>query len=164
MANGAAINFVMKEGDVLPRLRLLLRDEQNQPVVLTGASVTLQIQNRDTGDLLSPVSMTLDADTTNGYVNYYWAEGNEAGVYNCVVIVTYANLKVQTFPTDGYFVMEVQSRQTPSAIISDDGDELDDTPYFSLLITAPQSGDVLTWNGTKWVNASPQYWRSFLLS
>lgn len=159
------VNFVMKEDDVLPRLRLLLKDENNQPVDLTGASASLQIQNRDTGDLLAPAAMTFDADRTNGYVNYYWEAGNEAGMYNCVVIVTYANAKVQTFPTNGYFIMEVQARQTPAPVISGDGDDLDETPYFQLLITNPHTGDQLQWNGTKWVNApSVAFWRNYFIA
>ena len=103
-----AEQFTIKLGDLLPTLEATLFDESGASIDLTGATVLL---------LLKPASgqapaLSFDAtvvDATAGTVRYDWPEPDAflPLVYLAEWQVTFPGDLIETFPNDGYFVINI---------------------------------------------------------
>lgn len=94
----------MKAGDTAPVVRATLLDEDSAPVDLTGATVMfVMADNTEPRTAVVEASATL-TDAANGVVEYPWAVGDTAapGSFVAEFEVTFADARVQSFPTVGY--------------------------------------------------------------
>lgn len=105
-------DLVIKEGDTAPALRATFVHQNGMPVNLAGATVTVTIRSQASGPVLvaaAPAAIVgLPAD---GTVEYEWQTGDTdtPGLYNAEWEVTWASGDTQTFPSDGYTVIEISA-------------------------------------------------------
>ena len=99
-------NFAIKRNDRLPALRVqLLRDDGTIVNLTTATAVTLKMG--------APFNLNVAAvviDAVNGIVEYAWAAGNTnvtEGNYRAEFEVTWPGGIPETFPTDGYIIVQV---------------------------------------------------------
>lgn len=99
-------DFVMKVGDTSPAFEFQLKDENADPVDITGFNeVRVLIYDRQDGTLLvddntaGNVSVT---DGANGIGQYEWQSGDTSapGKYQAEIEVTYSDGTKETFPRD----------------------------------------------------------------
>lgn len=93
--------FNIKQNDTSPSLLANLKDYDNNPVNITGASVMFHMKDIS-GTLKVDSAMTI-VDAVNGIVRYDWVAGDTdtAGAYYVEFEVTYADSAVETFPNTG---------------------------------------------------------------
>jgi hypothetical protein len=93
--------FTLKRGDRGRPLVVTLTPDVN----ILGATVVLNMRNRDTGAMaITRGAMTI-LQASPGRVQYDWQAGqtDAAGVYEFEVEVTFANGQPVTYPSDGYW-------------------------------------------------------------
>jgi len=80
----SVIEFRITRGDVLPRLRMQLRDGPT-PIDVTTASVALQRLRRSDGVEVPLGGTVAKIDAANGIVEFSWAPADvaDAEVYDC---------------------------------------------------------------------------------
>jgi hypothetical protein len=95
--------FHLKAGDTRPELEAVLEDQNDEPIDLTGADVSIRLLEPRGGDEVLNEPMTV-SDATGGTVRYVWADGDtgDPGRYRTEFVVTYADGSEETFPNDGY--------------------------------------------------------------
>lgn len=96
--------FAIKRNDRLPLLRVNLTRSDGSIPDLTGATVRFKMG--------SPVPINGIADIVNavgGVVEYPWAGADtaSAGNFRGEFEVTYGSGKLETFPNDGYLVIQI---------------------------------------------------------
>lgn len=102
-------DFVIRQGDTIPRLTGTLTDGNGDPVDVTDATVLLHLHGLTVeNDLVLNAEIDGDADDDN-VVFYDWAteDTEEAGYYSGEWQVTFDNGQVQTFPNDSIFLVQV---------------------------------------------------------
>jgi DUF4097 and DUF4098 domain-containing protein YvlB len=102
-------DFTLKQGDTWPPLQATLSDE-NGPLNLTGATVSLDLKATNGGAVLALAgSTTILAPATNGAVSYQWAVGDTAtvGTYSGEFEITWPNGTVTTVPSATYFTVTI---------------------------------------------------------
>jgi hypothetical protein len=106
-------DWVMKQNDTWPPLGdavtpVVLKDDTDTPINLTGATVKLFIRKADgTG---SPLSRTVTIVTAaNGTVRYEWDPADTADVGDFVMEyqITFGDGKIATVPTEGYLTLSI---------------------------------------------------------
>lgn len=103
------LNFVWKAGETKPPFKATLFDPNGNPVDLTGCSAVFKIRTQDLATLVQSGTMTIDADPTTGKVSYTLSSSiNEAGIYAGLIVVTFADTSVQSFPQNGSLNIEIQ--------------------------------------------------------
>ncbi|WP_299945407.1 hypothetical protein [uncultured Ruegeria sp.] len=97
--------FLIKEGDTSPAIRYQLSLADGQTLV--GASASFKVKNIN-GDVLK-VDASADIDTVENILTYSWitADTDTAGTYLAEFEVTYADSKIETFPNEGFIMIEV---------------------------------------------------------
>lgn len=126
MSNEA--DFYINKGDTSDPLEVTLRDDQNNTVDLSNASVkfqmaqvgasSLKVDSNEAADGLSSATdgdgVDID-DATNGDVTYHWdaSDTDTAGYFNAYFLVDYSGgtgngfNADQTFPNENYLVIKV---------------------------------------------------------
>ena len=102
--------FKIKQNDTKPPLKVILRDSDGLPADVTGASVVFSMRGQPAGTTkVDKQSVTIN-DASAGDLQYDWASANTntADVYEGEFQVTYADTRVQTFPNDGYILIDVK--------------------------------------------------------
>jgi hypothetical protein len=103
-----AVDFYIKQGDVLPVITTQCLDENGAAVNLTGASVRflMRPQRQAAIKVNALASITTAAE---GRAKYEWQSGDtdRAGTYEAEWEVTFADGKKSTFPNDGYNTIAV---------------------------------------------------------
>ena len=104
------VDFVIKKGDRLPRLRIALTDSAGDALDLTGAAVTFRMKLRGATSLKVIAAASVVAPATGGIVEYTWGanDTNAVGVYDAEVVVSYVG-ETQTVPSSGYVAVIVAS-------------------------------------------------------
>lgn len=100
-------DFWIKRNDTTPALDAILRDSDKVVVDVTGASIRFHMTSI-TGTLkVDKAGQVIDGAA--GHVRYEWvaADTDTAGTYIAEWEVTYPNSTIETFPSDGYFEVEV---------------------------------------------------------
>jgi hypothetical protein len=96
--------FPIKQGDLLPKLRVQLKQD-GLPIDLTLASaVTLRLRKAKTTGTLKVNAAMVVVDAVNGIVEYTWqgTDTDTVATYDAEVSITYVN-GPRTVPSNGYF-------------------------------------------------------------
>jgi hypothetical protein len=104
------VTHFWKQNDTSPALVVVLRDGFGAPVNLTGATVVLNTRLRPGGTVkINGGTMGAVGSAVNGKQSYSPTAANNdtSGIYEAEVEVTFANGKIRTFPSSGYFTVEV---------------------------------------------------------
>lgn len=101
--------FYIKQNDTSPSIRAILKDGDEVPIDLTGATVRFHMRT------IGGATVKVDADaevvspTTAGIVQYDWGNGDTdtVGTYQAEFEVTLDGGAVETFPNNGYITIEI---------------------------------------------------------
>jgi len=99
--------FITKKGDTRVAIKATLLDASGQPVDLTNSSVKFIMAKQN-----GTVKINRDAliqDAANGVVWFVFEanEVDEAGTFRGEFEVTYNDGRVETFPNDGYIIVQI---------------------------------------------------------
>lgn len=99
----------IKRGSRLPAWSFQITREDGEPVVLTGATLTLRIRNRHTGTLVVNDAAISVTDAEQGLCSYAWAAADTASAYEGLAEVTVTNGSSvpMLVPTLGYVAVHV---------------------------------------------------------
>lgn len=99
--------FYIKQNDTQPALRAQLKDGDDYPIVLTGASVRFHMRTL-TGTVVVDEAATI-ITPANGIVQYNWQAADTAtvGSYQAEFEVTYNDGSIETFPNSGYIRIQI---------------------------------------------------------
>lgn len=102
-------DFWIKKNDTVPVLEAILKDSDGVVVDVTGASIRFHMAT--IGGTLKVDDTGSVVDGSAGHVRYEWiaADTDTAGTYLAEWEVTYPNSTIETFPSDGYFEIEILS-------------------------------------------------------
>lgn len=103
---------VLKIDDTGPALRVMLLDEDGNPVNLTTFDATLRVRKPYTDAPKVDTSMTI-FDAERGIVEYDWSasDTDEAGIYNAEVETTDGTDTI-SYPSDHYFRIHIMEDLT----------------------------------------------------
>ena len=101
----------IKQDDTQPAMKVRLKDSAGNPVSLTGATVRVAIQHYSRPD----IKFLRDAyiqDAITGEVWLVWQseETQVTGLYRIEFRVTYQDGNRETFPNDGYLMVNILER------------------------------------------------------
>lgn len=98
----------MKQFDRLPSIQTTL-STAGAPVDLTTATSVTFIMKPITGGAIKVNAAATIVSLTGGIVRYDWlaTDTNTAGIFNAEWQVNWPSSKEQTFPTQGYHVVEI---------------------------------------------------------
>ena len=106
--------FTIKQNDRRPFFVVALKDdfgEASEAAVdlTTATTVTFSMREGDGGAVKVNKQPATKTDAAGGEVTYQWgaADLDTVGPFEAEVEVTWADGKVETFPNDGYFEVEV---------------------------------------------------------
>lgn len=113
-------DFYLKEGDTSPSITATLQDAAGNAVDLTQATeVKFHMALRpEPGEVHGTAKVSADADkvdATNGEVRYDWAatDTDTPGIYDAEWRVTWTGGRIESFPQDGYRIIEIKERLAP---------------------------------------------------
>ena len=100
----------MKQNDTKPALVASLTDANDQAVNLTGATVVFNMRVEPAGATKVSAAAATVLDSEAGEVSYSWSAANTdtADDFEAEFQVTYADSSIQTFPNDGYILIDVK--------------------------------------------------------
>lgn len=105
--------FNIKQGNLLPTLRVQCLDGDGEPVDLTTATAqTFSMRLAETGVVKITGGACTVVSSTAGTVDYAWSgtDTNTAGDYEGEVTVTFAAGKASTFPGLGRIGVHIEGR------------------------------------------------------
>jgi hypothetical protein len=99
--------FYIKQNDTSPALRAQLKDGDDVPIVLTGASIRFHMRTLAGAAAVDAAATIVTA--ANGIVQYNWQAADTAtvGSYQAEFEVTYSDTTIETFPNSGYIRVEI---------------------------------------------------------
>jgi len=103
--------FITKQNDTTPPIEVVLTDANGFPVNLTGATVVFNMRVQPGGAVkVSGSAATIVGTATNGRVRYNLtaSDRDTADVYEGEFQVTFAGGEIQTFPANGYIIIDIQ--------------------------------------------------------
>jgi hypothetical protein len=110
------MDFTIKQNDTLPVLSLTLTDSGGFPFDLRYTSgVYMRMQKR--GAQYAKIGRFVTVvDDVNGQVKHVWQAGDtdEVGVFRTEFEATDSLGRIQTYPNDGYYLVEVIDDITPN--------------------------------------------------
>lgn len=98
-------NVTIKRNDTKDNIKATLSNESG-PVDLTGATVRFLMSKRGTVKVDRPAQVQ---DAVNGIVWFVFEMGdtNETGSYQAEFEVTFSDARVETFPNDGFILINI---------------------------------------------------------
>lgn len=101
-------DFVLGQGARAPILRATLNDEDDEPVNLTGATLTIEISNEDESNGPRIENVTI-VDPLLATVEYEWvtADSETPGTYDLRIDALLASGKHMPWPSDRCWKLEV---------------------------------------------------------
>lgn len=101
-------NFGIKQNDTAPNIMGILKDENDEVIDISGASVRFHMSDYAGEEVMIDAEAAIE-DAENGVVYYDWQEGDtaEAGEFKAEFEVTYSDGKVETFPNEGYIIIAI---------------------------------------------------------
>jgi hypothetical protein len=102
------MTFYIKQNDTSPVLRANLEDASGTAINLAGSSVRFHMRFARSGVTKVDAAATI-IDGENGIVDYQWIapDTDTNGTFQGEFEVTYSDGSVETFPNDGYFLVNV---------------------------------------------------------
>ncbi len=102
----------IKQDDTQPAIRVRLKDSDGNPVNLTGATVRVAIQHYLLKNNINILRDAYIADAATGEVWLVWQseETQVPGVYRVEFRVTYQDGNRETFPNNGYLLVNILER------------------------------------------------------
>ena len=103
--------FTTKQNDTAPPIEQVLKDANGFPVNLTGASIKALMRVRPAGAVkVNGSAATIVGSASNGRVRYNLtaSDRDTADVYEFEWEVTFSSGEVQTFPGNGYLIVDIQ--------------------------------------------------------
>lgn len=103
------MNFTIKQNDTSPAIKAILLDSDDNPVNLTGASVSFHMTNFVGNEVVVDDDAVVN-DPTAGIVYYQWSPGDtaESGKHKAEFEVTFLDGEIETFPNDDYITVIVK--------------------------------------------------------
>ena len=102
------MKFTIKQNDTSPAMLATLKDADDNPVDLTGASIRFHMRK------VGSTTVKVDADATivdddGGQVRYTWvaADTDTVGAYQAEFEVTFTGGGIETFPNNGFILVEI---------------------------------------------------------
>lgn len=113
-------DFTAKQGDRLPAITSQLYDDMNDPVDLTGATVTFRMRTVDDTTLVVDAAGEVADTPEEGRVRYWWDADDlaEAGLYLADWVVSFPDGRTQTYPGDRHLIIEVEASLADTPTIS----------------------------------------------
>ena len=104
-------DFFVKRGDLLPKLKAVLRDATGAAINLTGTTVTFRMRLVGSSGPAKVERSASITSATGGEVEFTWqpADTDTVGVFFAEWIVNFGTSK-QTHPNNGYITVEVVER------------------------------------------------------
>lgn len=101
----------IKQDDTQPAMKVRLKDASGNPVCLTGATVQVAIQHYSK-PVIKFLRSAYVADASTGEVWLIWLpeETQVTGLYRIEFRVTYQDGNRETFPNDGYLLVNILER------------------------------------------------------
>lgn len=102
------MTFYIKQNDTVPSIRAELQNGSGDAIDLIDATVRFHM--RAIGSSQSKVNAAASViNAAGGVVQYNWiaADTNTIGAYQAEFQVTYSNGTIETFPNDGYILIEI---------------------------------------------------------
>ena len=96
-----ATTFYIKQGDTKPSLSAQLLSD-GSAVDLTGATVKFHM-----GTIIDATATIVDAATGNVRYDWVTADTETAGLFRAEFEVTFSDGTVETFPNDGYLLINI---------------------------------------------------------
>jgi hypothetical protein len=102
--------FYIKQNDTSPSIRATLKDGDEVPIDLTGATVRFHMRSIGGSSAKVDADATVVLPATAGIVQYDWDNGDTdtVGTYQAEFEVTLAGGAVETFPNNGYITIEIK--------------------------------------------------------
>lgn len=102
--------MTMKRGDTRTAPTAKLKTPKGNPLDLTGASVTFVMKRYHNGVVLIDREATI-LEAENGRVCHVFTEeeADVLGVMKCVFRVTHIDGSIETFPNQGYIIIDFES-------------------------------------------------------
>ncbi len=102
------MTFYVKQNDTSPAMLATLQDAEGNAVNLTGATVRFHMRSVGGGNPVVDAAATV-VTAASGIVRYNWvaADTDTVGTYQAEFEVTYADASIETFPNDGYIVVQI---------------------------------------------------------
>ena len=102
------MTFYIKQNDTGPAMLATLQDANGNAINLTGASVRFHMRSVGGGNPVVDAAATV-VTAASGIVRYNWvaADTDTVGTYRAEFEVTYADASIETFPNDGYIVVQI---------------------------------------------------------
>lgn len=101
--------FHIKEDDESPTLQTTLKNSAGTAVNLTGSSIVMNMKRVGaTSRTINGQAVTQD-DAANGVISYQFSDTETAvhGVYRAEFVVTYSGGRQETFPNEGYTIIQI---------------------------------------------------------
>ncbi len=101
----------IKQDDTQPALKVRLKDASGSPVNLTGATVQVAIQHYSQPDIkFNRAAHVADAATGEVWLVWQPEETQATGLYRIEFRVVYQDGNRETFPNDGYLLVNILER------------------------------------------------------
>lgn len=99
----------IKRGDLEPALSVQLR-YRNQPINLTGLTVSFRMKSRETGIVKVDSAAATVVDATTGKVKYVWTAGDTdtEGHYLGEFVINHPGSRPQTVPQCGHIAIDIE--------------------------------------------------------
>lgn len=105
------MTITIKQDDTQPAMKVRLKDSAGNPANLTGATVRVAIQHYSK-PVIKFFRSAYVADASTGEVWLIWQpeETQVTGLYRIEFRVTYQDGNRETFPNDGYLMVNILER------------------------------------------------------
>jgi len=105
------VTITIKQDDTQPAMKVRLKNASGNAVNLTGASVQVAIQHYSQPDIkFLRDAYTQDAITGEVWLVWQPEETETPGLYQIEFRVTYQDGNRETFPNDGYLLVNILER------------------------------------------------------
>ena len=103
------MTFYVKQNDTAPSLRATLKDGSNTVIDVTNATVRFHMRAFGSSTAKVDAAAGIISPATNGVVQYNWiaADTDTIGSYQGEFEITYQDGSVETFPNNGYILIEI---------------------------------------------------------
>jgi len=102
-------DFTIRQNDTAPIFTYSLVKPDGTVPNLTGATIQFEMREQIVGNRFVSGSAAIVGSPTLGQVSYTWqpTDTNQAGNYNALFLVTFADGTEESFPNDHFLIVQV---------------------------------------------------------